>query len=112
MIFKLLEISIISLRTFTIAVATTTFALAGFAMAPVDHSAHHPQAAASAAADMPMADRTAMAGMDEQMKSMHEMHERMTQAGTPEERSALMAEHMKVMQDGICLLYTSPSPRD
>jgi len=42
-----------------------------------------------------------MAKMDAQMKAMHEMHARMMNAGTPEERRKLMAEHMKTMQDGM-----------
>lgn len=95
-----------SLRTIAITAATATFALAGFAQAPAGHTAHHPQAEASPAGAMAMADRTTMAGMDEHMKAMHEMHEKMAQAKTPEERSALMAEHMKVMQDGMAMMGT------
>ena len=53
--------------------------------------------------------------MDKQMQSMQEMRNKLLAARTPEERSKLMAEQMKLMQGGmdmICLLYTSPSPRD
>ena len=39
-----------------------------------------------------------MAMMDGQMKTMGEMHEKMKNAKTAEERSKLMAEHMKAMQ--------------
>lgn len=98
-----------SLRTIAITVATATFALTAFAQAP-GHTAHHPQAAASAAGGMPMADRAAMTGMDEHMKAMHEMHEKMAQAKTPEERSALMAEHMKVMQEGMAMMGKDGMP--
>ena len=42
-----------------------------------------------------------MAKMDAQMKVMHEMHAKMMTASTPEQRSKLMAEHMKAMQDGM-----------
>jgi hypothetical protein len=42
--------------------------------------------------------------MGEHMKRMHEMHEKMMQASTPEERSALMSEHMKLMQDGMAMM--------
>ena len=42
-----------------------------------------------------------MSKMDTQMKKMREMHEKMVAAKTPEERSKLMAEHMKTMQDGM-----------
>ena len=38
------------------------------------------------------------------MKSMQEMHDKMMAAETPEERQALMAEHMKVMQEGMAMM--------
>ena len=45
-----------------------------------------------------------MSKMDAQMKKMREMHEKMAAAKTPEERSKLMAEHMKTMQDGMQMM--------
>ncbi|TAJ19863.1 MAG: hypothetical protein EPO47_02545 [Rugosibacter sp.] len=42
--------------------------------------------------------------MDAQMKAMKEMHEKMMAAKTPEERNALMTEHMKTMQDGMAMM--------
>lgn len=45
-----------------------------------------------------------MARMDAQMKTMQEMHKKMMGAKTPEERSKLMAEHMKVMQDSMAMM--------
>ncbi len=45
-----------------------------------------------------------MAMMDAQMKTMREMHERMMAAKTPEERSKMMAEHMKAMQGGMAMM--------
>jgi hypothetical protein len=42
--------------------------------------------------------------MDAQMKTMQGMHEKMMNAKTPEERSKLMAEHMKTMQDGMAMM--------
>lgn len=48
-----------------------------------------------------MAAPDAMARMDEKMKTMLTMHDRMMKAKTPEERSKLMAEHMKAMQGGM-----------
>lgn len=59
-----------------------------------DHAAHHPPGA--------VADRMAM--MDAQMSKMREMHEKMARAGTPQERQALMAEHMKLMQEGMAMM--------
>jgi hypothetical protein len=45
-----------------------------------------------------------MARMDEHMKGMRGMHDRMMRAKTPDERNALMAEHMKLMQDGMAMM--------
>lgn len=42
-----------------------------------------------------MASADRMAAMDAQMKTMREMHTKMMNAKTAEERQALMAEHMK-----------------
>jgi hypothetical protein len=42
-----------------------------------------------------------MAAMDSKMKAMDEMHQKMMAAKTPEEKKALMAEHMKTMQEGM-----------
>lgn len=58
------------------------------------HAAHHPAAAASAPT----------AAMQDRMRAMREMHDKMAQAKTPEERQALMADHMKVMQGGMQMM--------
>ena len=47
-----------------------------------------------------------MAAMDSKMKAMSAMHEKMMNAKTPEEKKALMAEHMKSMQDGMAMMST------
>ncbi len=85
------------------------FAITGaqtWAATPAEHDAHHPAGATSAptAKTMPSKSKLAMAGMDSQMKSMQEMHNKMMAAKTPEERYALMAEHMKTMQDGMTMM--------
>lgn len=41
---------------------------------------------------------------DLQMAAMMSMHNKMMNAKTPEERNALMAEHMKVMQDSMSMM--------
>ena len=51
-----------------------------------------------------MATPDQMAKMDAQMKSMQAMHDKMMHARTPEERSQLMAEHMKTMRDGMAMM--------
>ena len=90
-----------------------SFALALFTLgAPIwaaqhdQHKAHHPAGSASAAAAKPIPGKTTpeMARMANQKKAMQEMHDKMMAAKTPEERSALMAEHMKTMQDGMDMM--------
>jgi len=79
----------------------TSIALAGCATGPKeeDHAAHHPPASATAA---PVA--ASHGHMDSMMQSMREMHERVMAAKTPEERAALMQQHMKTMQDGMAMM--------
>jgi len=84
------------------------------AQADQDHAAHHPASAASASgakaakATKPKAPAAAPAPtamqMDARMQSMHEMHDKMMAAKSPEERQALMADHMKAMQDGMAMM--------
>ena len=51
-----------------------------------------------------MAAPAPMAAMEPRMKAMHYMHQKMMGAKTPEERQALMAEHMKAMQGGMAMM--------
>jgi hypothetical protein len=44
------------------------------------------------------------AAMQAQMATMNDMHARMLDAKTPEERAALMAEHMRAMQGGMGMM--------
>ena len=59
-----------------------------------EHASHHPAGAASAPAS----------AMPDRMKAMREMHDKMMNAKTPEEKQALMADHMKAMQDGMHMM--------
>lgn len=79
-------------------------ALSGCAALQSDknHAAHHPSGASAPAATP--------AQMDMRMKSMQEMHERMMAAKTPTERQALMADHMKAMQDGMAMMGQMKPP--
>ena len=67
------------------------------------HKTHHP---AGSTASKFVSDKTTpeMAQMTNQMGAMQEMHDKMMAAKTPEERNALMPEHMKTMQDGMGML--------
>ena len=51
-----------------------------------------------------------LAHLDTQTKSMQAMHEKMMAAKTPEARNAMMAEHMKSMQDGMKMMEGMASP--
>ena len=70
------------------------------------HKGHHPKGAASASASkgLPGKSSADVARMETQMKTMREMHDKMMAARTPEERNALMAEHMKAMQEGMSMM--------
>jgi hypothetical protein len=78
-----------------LAAAAVVITLAGCATqkpSDRDHAAHHPQGGPPAAK------------ADQQMKTMQDMHQKMMAAKTPEERKALMAEHMKAMQGGMSMM--------
>ena len=51
-----------------------------------------------------------LAHMDMQTKKMQAMHEKMMAAKTPEERNAMMADHMKSMQDGMKMMEGMAKP--
>ena len=57
-----------------------------------------------AAATGSMASPDHRAAMQAQTKTMHDMHTRMMNAKTPEERQAMMAEHLKAMQGGMGMM--------
>lgn len=78
------------------------------------HAAHHPAAADAAPNSASMAasgsDKTKqckmdkMSHMDEHMKVMRDLHEKMKAAKTPEERAALKAECKKRMHEGMSMM--------
>jgi hypothetical protein len=70
-----------------------------------DHQIHHPddqkkEVKAVVSATSP----SVMQKADLQMTSMQDIHTRLMNAKTPEERNALMAEQMQVMQDGMAMM--------
>ena len=75
-----------------------------------DHKTHHAQAATPAVRPKPQAASPSTATMDRmtqmdgQMKMMGELHQKMMNAKTPEERSAVMGEQMKAMQEGMSMM--------
>lgn len=99
------------LRHTLLTIALATAAVGAWAQTDAQHKQHQANVLAteqsSAAQATSMATPSSaekMAAMDSKMKTMHEMHEKMMSAKTPDEKKALMAEHMKTMQDGIAMM--------
>ena len=95
----------------SLAFAVSSFGTSGWAAQHEQHAGHHPAGAASAPMSKPMPGKAGadMARMDTQTKAMRQMHDKVMAAKTPEERNALMAEHMKTMQDGMTMMNGMPS---
>ena len=105
-------------RTISIfsAVAAITMTTSVWAANDEQHDSHHPASAvngqvkqASPSAPgigktMEMGSMAPMQGSTDQMKAMQQMHDKMMAAKTPDERKALMAEHMKLMQSGMSMM--------
>ncbi len=51
-----------------------------------------------------------MAAMEKQMQAMKAMREQLAATKTPEERRAVMAEHMKTMHDSMAVMDMMKSP--
>ena len=93
----------------TLAIAAAS--MGSWAQTAAEHEQHHPGKPAAAKPSGPKAtpapqsgNAEKMAAMDAKMKAMREMREKMASAKTPEERQALMAEHMKTMQEGMAMM--------
>lgn len=82
-----------------------------------EHEAHHPAGVSSAVKTMPAKTgaikttkgmnnivKEKVAQMDGQMKTMQELHQKFMAAKTPEERNALMPEHMKAMEEAMRMM--------
>ena len=69
-----------------------------------DHTEHHPEAPAAVAPAPDMGAKVPPQAMQKQIQAMKAMHEKMVNAKTPEERSALMAEHMQTMREGMGMM--------
>jgi hypothetical protein len=105
-------------RTLSPMAALSAAALATAAWAATDNQldSHHPASITavqvaqakpgSPAPGMGMGSMGAagMPGMEAQMKTMRDMHDKMLAAKTPEERNVLMAEQMKIMQNGMNMM--------
>jgi hypothetical protein len=99
------------LRQTALIIALATASIGSWAQTDAQHAQHHPSTATAeqsstkkSASETKSASVEKMAAMDSKMKAMHEMHEKMMSAKTPEERNALMAQHMKTMQAGMAAM--------
>ena len=106
------EITTSKIRHTLVGICVASLSLGVMAQTADEHKAHHPAGSTSpASANMKAAAKptgagpmAAMAKMDEHMKAMQAMHEKMLAAKTPAERQAHMDEHMKLMQDGMGMM--------
>ena len=99
------------LRQTLLAIALSTAVVGAWAQTDAEHKQHQAAAlAAEQASAAPASSATTpegaekMAAMDSKMKAMHEMHQKMMAAKDPAEKKALMAEHMKTMQEGMKMM--------
>ena len=98
------------------ALGTATLTASAWATADDQHDSHHPAQTATvqvaqATPAKPgmgmgagMGAGAAMPGYAEAMKAMRDMHDKVMAAKTPEERHALMAEQMKLLQNGMTMM--------
>ena len=92
-------------RPLSLALAVFAVAAPRWAAQHDQHKPQHPAGSASVAAkSMPAKTTPEMARMVNQTKAMQEMHDKMMATNTPDERSALMADHMKTLQDGMGMM--------
>ncbi|VVE02940.1 hypothetical protein PHO31112_02231 [Pandoraea horticolens] len=110
--------TLLAIATAALLSASALAQTAPTAAADQDHAAHHPADVSASAPSTPptkagpkaaskrskAASAPSTAQMDAMMKSMQEMHDKMMAARTPEERQALMNEHMKTMQEGMSMM--------
>ncbi|MEO8388234.1 hypothetical protein [Polaromonas sp.] len=94
-----------SLRLISVLAVAATLGLTSCAQTPPARAAHHPDVSAAAPGQT-----LPMARMDEHMSAMRAMHDRMASAKTPEERTALMAEHHRLMQGGMSMMGNMQGP--
>lgn len=100
------------IRHTLVGICIASASLSVMAQTAEEHKAHQPAGSAPpASTQMKVVAKptgagqmAGMAKMDEHMKAMQAMHEKMMAAKTPQERQALMGEHMKLMQDGMGMM--------
>lgn len=91
-------------KSLAIAIGTVVLLVAGMPLAQdVKAPASNPGSAATQSGS-PMAMGSPRGQMDEHMKKMQALHDKMMSAGTPEERRKVMDEQRKEMQSGMAMM--------
>ena len=95
----------------SLAFSISLLCTAGWAAQHDQHTGHHPAGVASAPLSKPLPGKASadMAKMDAHTKAMRQMHNKVMNSKSPEERNVLMAELMKMMQDGMAMINSTPS---
>lgn len=99
------------LRHTVLTIALASAAIGAWAQTTKEHAQHQANILATEQEPTQKSDLTSptgsaekMAAMDSKMNAMREMHQKMMNAKTPEEKKALMAERMKTMQEGMAMM--------
>lgn len=92
-----------------IGICMAAVSVGAWAQSTDEHQGHHPAGTSAPAPEQKKVPAKAMgaekmAAMAQHMTAMQAMHEKMVAAKTPDERQALMADHMKLMQDGMSMM--------
>ena len=90
----------IGTKAFALALILSAVGAANSFAADTGSDAHHAAAPAEPQAACPTAEET-----NSLMQQMQSMHKQMAAAKTPAERRALMAEHMRAMQQGMKMMH-------
>lgn len=93
-----------TLRTLPTLRTLVALSVAALATGCANHGMTNAASPHGGTAPMSMGAAGSMAASDSRMKAMQEMHQKMVNAGTPAERQALMADHMKAMQGGMAMM--------
>ncbi|MCQ9379886.1 hypothetical protein [Methyloversatilis sp. XJ19-49] len=93
-----------NIRNLSLALALSAIGAHSWAAEHDHHEGHHAKGSADASKSMPGKTSPEMARMANHMKAMQDMHGKMMNAKTPEERNSLMGEHMKMMHEGMGMM--------
>ena len=91
-------------RSFAVAVGAVALLAAGMPLAQDTKAPASKPGATATQSEPSMSMSSEMGQMDEHMKNMHALHDRMMSATTPEERQKAMEEQRKEMQSGMAMM--------